>query len=77
MCIICKDRIEQSKMHKFKIKSSYIMKDDGFGRSYYMCVDCIEKDDKTLQKAFFKICKNLNTQPTSKFLKEILLNGKG
>lgn len=63
-------------MFKFKLKSFNIIKDDNFGRSYYICKDCIEKDDKILQKSFSKICKNLNIQITSNVLKEILINGK-
>ena len=46
------------------------------GRSGYLCQNCIEKEDKILQKAFFKICKNLNTKITPQGLKEIFLNGK-
>lgn len=39
-------------------------------------VKIVLREDKVLQKAFSKICKNLNTKITQQGLKEIFLNGK-
>lgn len=76
MCIVCRDRFEQRALYKFKIVSEKITQDVKYGRSFYLCQFCFEKEDKILQKAFSRVCKNLNTKITQQGLKEIFLNGK-
>ena len=70
MCIVCKNRF------RFKVVLGDIVPKAEHGRSGYLCQNCIEREDKVLQKAFSKICKNLNTKITQQGLKEIFLNGK-
>ncbi|MFQ6342953.1 hypothetical protein [Campylobacter sp. VTCC 70190] len=76
MCIVCKNRFEQKLLFRFKVVLGVIVSKAECGRSGYLCQNCIEKEDKILQKAFSKICKNLNTKITQQELKEIFLNGK-
>ncbi|MBC5858118.1 DUF448 domain-containing protein [Campylobacter jejuni] len=76
MCIVCKNRFKQNVLFRFKVVLGDIMPKAEHGRSGYLCQNCIEKEDKILQKAFSKICKNLNTKITQQGLKEIFLNGK-
>ncbi|MBM0636511.1 DUF448 domain-containing protein [Campylobacter sp. VicNov18] len=76
MCIVCKNRFEKNVLLRFKIVLGDISTKTECGRSLYLCQNCIEKQDKILQRAFSKICKNLNTKITQQGLKEIFLNGK-
>jgi len=40
MCITCRDRHPQNSLLRLKHKSKSIVKFDGQGRSFYLCVDC-------------------------------------
>lgn len=76
MCIVCKERFEQRSLFRFKIISGNIEPHFKCGRSFYLCSICILKEDKILQKAFSKMCKNLTMKITQQDLKEIFLDGK-
>ncbi|MRI59194.1 MAG: DUF448 domain-containing protein [Epsilonproteobacteria bacterium] len=69
MCINCRKRFFQDDLHRFRCVHKRIVAFDGVGRSFYICIACIE--DKKLPKNLAKICK---TDPTSalKMLKEIV-----
>lgn len=71
MCIVCKNRFEQNALFRFKVVLGNITTKIECGRSAYLCQNCIEKDNKILQKAFSKMYKNLNTKITQQGLKEI------
>ena len=74
MCIVCKNRFEQDTLFRFRFVLEGISTKEKRGRSSYLCENCIKKDEKILQKAFSKVCKNhkINQQE----LKEKILNGK-
>ena len=73
MCIVCRTRVEQKSLFRLQIKSGEVVKFTGFGRSFYLCELCTQKDIKVLQKAFSKIYNGI-IQPN---FKEILLDDKG
>ncbi|MCW1359987.1 DUF448 domain-containing protein [Campylobacter jejuni] len=75
MCIVCKNRFEQQKLYRFQIQSSKIIKASGFGRSLYICDECVLQEKK-IYKAFLRVCKTLNLNTLQQDLKEIILNGK-
>lgn len=52
MCIVCRERFLQNTLLRFQIKESKIVKFSAFGRSAYICQNCVKKDEKTLKKAF-------------------------
>lgn len=76
MCIVCKNRYLQKKLHRFKNFQGELYNKFNFGRSVYLCEACILSEDNILQKAFIKACKNLNIKITQQKIKEIVLNGK-
>ncbi len=45
------------------------------GRSFYLCDECLKKDEKILKKILDKHIKGVGTQVLTN-LKEILLNGR-
>ena len=73
MCIVCRKRVEQKNLFRLQIKAGEVVKFTGFGRSFYLCELCAQKDTKVLQKAFSKIYNGI-IQPN---FKEILLDDKG
>ncbi len=62
-------------LFRFKVVLGDIVPKAEHGRSGYLCQNCIEREDKVLQKHFLKYV-NLNTKITQQGLKEIFLNGK-
>ncbi|QOR01398.1 DUF448 domain-containing protein [Campylobacter sp. 2014D-0216] len=77
MCIVCKGRYEKQSLHRFQIKNSQIITKVEFGRSLYICNPCLDKDEKTLQRAFMRACKgNFHGSINQQDLKEIFFNGR-
>lgn len=56
-CVVCKNKFEQKKLLRFRIKNHKINKKDLTGRSFYICSDCIKKEEKILKKAVSKFVK--------------------
>ena len=56
MCICCKKRDLKDKLYRFKVENM-LLSDSIYGKSMYICYDCLCKDDKVLQKNFSKILK--------------------
>lgn len=52
MCIVCRERLLQKELFRLQIKDKQVLKFQGFGRSFYICQNCTQKDEKTLKKAF-------------------------
>jgi len=72
MCINCKKRFLQKDLLRLQCVNKKITKHSGYGRSFYICKECL--NDKNLAKNLAKICK---CDPTLalKMLKEIIDNG--
>ena len=71
MCVVCKGRLYQKELYKFRSLNGEIILNLGNARSFYICENCIQKDIKDLRKPLTKFGKN------SINLKEIIVNGKG
>ena len=67
MCVVC--RIRSPKISLLKFKKNFST--ENIGRSFYICKDCIKKDEKKLYRALRGLI-NLQTQE----LKEKLANGQ-
>jgi hypothetical protein len=76
MCAVCKKRFEQLKLRRYRIMDSSLFFGKGSGRSFYLCEECIKKDDKILKKSLGKVAGSfLATLQGGQNLKEILANG--
>ncbi|VEH93050.1 Protein of uncharacterised function (DUF448) [Campylobacter insulaenigrae] len=76
MCIVCKGRFEKQNLYQFQIRNSQIVTKIEFGRSLYICDLCLNKDDKTLHKAFMRVSKGNFNGNIKQDLKEMFFNGR-
>lgn len=63
MCFVCRGRFEQNLLSRLQCKEKKLQSFDGFGRSFYLCKECLDKihegvDIKRIEKALFRECKN-------------------
>lgn len=58
MCIICKNRKNQSELKRFQILSNEVLFSFNSGRSMYLCDICLAKDDNKFLKSLHKVVKN-------------------
>jgi len=70
MCVVCRERLEQSSMNRYQCIEKEIVPFSGIGRSFYICNNCI--NNKKLDKIIQKICKIDKTKT-----KEIISKIKG
>lgn len=76
MCVVCRGRFEQSKLRRYHILNSSLFIGKGNSRSFYICEECLQKDDKILKKSLGRVAGSfLSTLQGGENLKEILLNG--
>ncbi|WP_236861380.1 DUF448 domain-containing protein [Campylobacter sp. RM16192] len=76
MCVVCKKRLKQHDLYRFRIINSSLFFGSGDGRSFYICEECLKKDEKNLKKSLNKVARNfISTLKNEQNLKEILLNG--
>lgn len=76
MCVVCKIRFKQYDLRRFRIINSSLFFGSGNGRSFYICEDCLKKDEKILKKSLGRVAGNfIATLKNGQILKEILLNG--
>jgi|GEM_PF-149913 len=76
MCVVCKNRFEQKKLHRYHISNSSLVFGKGNAKSFYICDECLKKDDKILKKSLCRVAGSfLSTLQSGEKLKEILLNG--
>lgn len=59
-CIVCKGKFNQKELLRFRVKNHKINKEDFTGRSFYICNNCIKKEDKILKKAVSRFVKISN-----------------
>ena len=50
MCILCRGRYEQNTLIRFQLHNGKLVKFTKVGRSSYICLDCISRDEKKLVK---------------------------
>jgi len=72
MCVACRYRHPQNTLIRLEQNVKEIIRFSGKGRSFYLCVECIqnEKKVKGLAKRFKQ-----ETEPFTKLLKELMNNG--
>ncbi|MDY4444888.1 DUF448 domain-containing protein [Campylobacter sp.] len=51
MCVVCRMRIFQHKLARFASIDGKIIKNPKNCRSFYLCQNCLQKDEKILRKA--------------------------
>lgn len=73
-CVACKIKLSQHKLFRYRVSSGNIEFGAGNGRSFYLCDECLKKDEKILKKILDRYAKGVNLEGLS--LKEMLLNGK-
>ncbi|NPA73902.1 MAG: DUF448 domain-containing protein [Epsilonproteobacteria bacterium] len=77
MCIVCKERIYQEKLIRLQCKNGKLAYFTGIGRSFYICKNCIMKNNGKLLKPFSRFCKQ-DKKTVLKILsefKENIVNG--
>jgi len=57
MCISCRVRLAQKQMLRLSCKDGELLKYVGYGRSFYICDECIKKGEKGLKRPLSRICK--------------------
>ena len=70
MCIICKTRFKQENLFRFWLKNKKPVLNLKYGRSSYICSNCLNADKKNTKKAFLKY------GLIQEELKEIFLDGE-
>ncbi len=72
MCIACRSRYPQNTMIRLRQNGKEIVAFTGTGRSFYLCVECIQNEKKV--KGLVKRFKQ-ELEPFTKLLKELMNNG--
>ena len=72
MCIACRSRYPQNTLIRLRQNDKEILSFDGYGRSFYLCVECAKNEKKV--KGLVKRFKQ-NTEHFTKLLKELMNNG--
>jgi len=57
MCIVCKKRVYQKNLIRLQCSEGELKEFSHQGRSFYICQECLKKDDKKLLKPFLRYCK--------------------
>lgn len=73
MCISCRIKSPQRLLSRYRFVSGRLEFGAGVGRSFYICDECLKKDEKTLKKILMRYTKGGINEPN---LKERLLYGK-
>ena len=77
MCIVCRDRFPQKNLYRFQEIKGKIVNFTNRGRSFYICKNCIQTDEKKLNKILGNRLKidYKNIADFGKILKEFGENG--
>lgn len=73
MCISCKLKAPQKTLARYHIVDGKIICGKGDGRSFYLCYECLKRDENTLKKTLMRYSRGSIDEPN---LKEKLLDGK-
>jgi predicted RNA-binding protein YlxR (DUF448 family) len=57
MCIGCRKRLAQRELVRLSCIDGEIYKHSGYGRSFYLCNECIKSGEKVIKRALSKVCK--------------------
>jgi predicted RNA-binding protein YlxR (DUF448 family) len=73
-CVVCRDKQPQKILLRVQCIEKKLSPFTGHGRSFYICSHCVNSDEKKLQKALNRHCRNNDDYIVQ--LKEILANGR-
>ncbi|MBD3841062.1 MAG: DUF448 domain-containing protein [Campylobacterales bacterium] len=73
-CIVCRDKQDQRKLLRIQCIDKELSLFTGVGRSSYICSNCLNGEEKKLQKALNRYCKSNGDYIAQ--LKEILADGR-
>ncbi len=71
MCVSCRERFEQKALLRLQCEQQHLSAYRGAGRSFYLCMPCVENEKKVL-RALARTCKNGDMTYLSTQLKEII-----
>lgn len=71
-CVSCKLKAPQPILKRYRVVRSVLECGKGEGRSFYLCEECLQKDEKVLKKIIDKYIKGVSLEVSN--LKEKLLN---
>ncbi len=71
-CVSCKLKAPQPILKRYRVVRSVLEYGKGEGRSFYLCEECLQKDEKVLKKIIDKYIKGVSLEVSN--LKEKLLN---
>jgi predicted RNA-binding protein YlxR (DUF448 family) len=69
-CINCRGKFHQNNLLRLQCINKQLDVYKGFGRSFYLCDDCVNQDINRLCKSIYRQCKN--KADYEKQLKEII-----
>ncbi len=72
MCISCKKREIQNSLIRLQKKDNIVIKYSGIGRSFYLCINCIENDKHILNKVSGRL--KIKKESLEEILKEFKTN---
>jgi uncharacterized protein len=75
MCISCRERDNQNKLHRFQCDDGALNIFSGYGRSFYICENCLCQEKKAL-KAIMRQCKSGDRDKYTNKLKEIIADDR-
>jgi predicted RNA-binding protein YlxR (DUF448 family) len=75
-CVACRSRLEQNVLLRLQSSNNSIISYSGFGRSFYLCGDCIENKRDLVVKKMLYYCGNKDKSFIKKNLEEIVVNAK-
>jgi len=75
MCISCRERDNQKNLYRLQCFDSVLSVSSGYGRSFYICENCICQEKKAL-KAIMRQCKSGDRDKYTNKLKEIIADDR-
>jgi predicted RNA-binding protein YlxR (DUF448 family) len=72
MCVVCRERFEQSALIRLQCREGNLEPYMGMGRSFYLCSACV--DHKKASGQLARHCKSNTPQMLMNRLKEIVVN---
>jgi len=75
MCISCRQRYGQNELYRLRCEDTSLETFEGFGRSFYICNDCVLNEKKVL-KALMRQCKSGDRDKITNRLKEIIADDR-
>ena len=75
MCVSCRERFQQKDMLRLQCIDGNLEVFRGFGRTFYLCNDCL-KDEKKLLRSLMRQCKSGDKEKLMNKLKEIITDDR-